>query len=523
MAMNIIDDGYSSSQTTTTQATAATVDNSKPQVSFILTMFNILCSAIGIGVLFLPSTLCGAGIYVGVAGILLIGLAADWSSRALVEATCKSQSKSLDDMFRTVLGNWAGHLYSFSVFFMLIGAMSVFTLLMGIQANDFYKGAFAKEQDLANFRIMSVTFSLICGCSLLLKDLKALSYVSIIKIGVILFIFIVALCFARNEYDTRRTLHVPGKVGSFTSEFPVHPTLLGFMKAMGSWQTAYLFHMGVSDMYFSMERRSYSRWSKVSKISVFIIAMLNVGFAVVGYLATADQLIQIDQQAKYDLCSSSGVFLSLYQVKSTFGKIMINTARCLIVFILMSSYPLIFYFLKEYTLLIIKNLFPIFYASKPKNILNYVTIFGVWALVLCCSVITEDPFTIINLMVSVVGTISVFLMPVLAWIQINGGLIYVFSCGLYGQAKDIENNIKHTIRDGNVNTTTSATKRQDEGSNGGKASILGMLAAQSVFWLSCAFIIIGVIISSMEMYQKAVAGQGISWRQTTFPLPSSKQ
>ena len=49
-----------------------------------------MCSAVGIGVLFLPSTLCGAGWPLGIAMILIIGLAADWSSRALVEATCKS-------------------------------------------------------------------------------------------------------------------------------------------------------------------------------------------------------------------------------------------------------------------------------------------------------------------------------------------------------------------------------------------------------------------------------------------------
>lgn len=50
-----------------------------------------MCSAVGIGVLFLPSTLCGAGWPLGIAMILIIGLAADWSSRALVEATCKSK------------------------------------------------------------------------------------------------------------------------------------------------------------------------------------------------------------------------------------------------------------------------------------------------------------------------------------------------------------------------------------------------------------------------------------------------
>ena len=250
-------------------------------------------------------------------------------------------------MFRNVLGDWAGHVYSFSVFFMLIGALSIFTLLMGIQLNDFY-GAMKNDpkEKLFSFRIMSIMFSLICGLSLLFKDLKALSYVSIIKIGVIVFILLVSLCYARSNYDYRRATEEHGS-GSFSDEFPVTPTLLGFMKAMGSWQTAYLFHMGVSDMYFSLENKSYSRWSKVSRISCFIIAMVNVAFAVIGYLATADQLIREKDQSRLDICSSSSVFLSLYVVNNTFGKTLVNMARCLIVFILMASYPLIFYFLKE--------------------------------------------------------------------------------------------------------------------------------------------------------------------------------
>ena len=129
---------------------------------------------------------------------------------------------------------------------------------------------------------------------------------------------------------------------------------------------------------------------------------------------------------------------------------------------------------------------------------------------MCCSLITADPFTIINLMVSVVGTISVFLMPVMAWIQINGGFGFVFSLGMYGR-DNIRNKKVVNVGDGGNETKT-------EGEVESKASIIGMLAAQSVFWLSCAFIIIGVIISGMELYQKAKVGQGIHWRQTVFPL-----
>ena len=118
-------------------------------------------------------------------------------------------------MFRKVLGPWAGHLYSISVFFLLIGALSIFILIMGIQVNNLIAGYLPKNATEATilgmtvsipipFRILSITFSLICGVSLFLRNLKVLSYVSIVKIAVMIFILIVAISFAFPEYYRRR-------------------------------------------------------------------------------------------------------------------------------------------------------------------------------------------------------------------------------------------------------------------------------------------------------------------------------
>ena len=291
-------------------------------------------------------------------------------------------------MFKKVLGPWAGHVYSISVFFLLIGALSIFILMMGIQANDLIKQSFGQEHK-RHFRELSIIFSIICGVSLFLRNLKVLSYVSIIKIIVMIFILIVAVSFSFYEYDRRRKsppnsyikLNEDDKknYGTFFGEFPVFPTILGFMKAMGSWQTAYLFHMGVSDMYFSMENKSYLRWSKVSRISCLCIAILNICFALVGYFATADQLINDPHQDAKDLCAVNDLFLSLYDATNTnnmIQKIGIQASRYLIIFILMASYPIIFYFLKEYTLLIVKNLFPSFHQSVKFQFHLFFTDFG---------------------------------------------------------------------------------------------------------------------------------------------------
>jgi len=494
---------------------ASSDDVDKPKISFILTMFNILCSSVGIGVLFLPTTLCGAGIPLGIASILLIGLAADWSSRALVEATCKSKSKSLEEMFQTVLGHWASHVYSISVFFLLIGALSIFIIMMGMQTNDVYLAYYditdseEMKREQFHFRILALCFSVLCGLSLFIRNLKMLSYVSIIKIVVIVVVLLISVAFAPGEYFRRRvvgekTIHGEDyELRSFAQEFPLWPTLLGFMKAMGSWQTAYLFHMGVSDMYFSLQNRSYAKWSRVSRLSVTLIATLNVCYAMVGYLATADQLHA--QRGDLDLCEKGVIFLSLYNTDGPLKNALIMAARGTIVLILMASYPLLLYFLKEYTVQIARNLAPEAVAKHSKERVSNAATVMVWLLVSGCSLITNNPFSVTNLVVSVVGTVVVFLMPVLCWMQIHGGFAHVFSLGLCAkkarnETGGLTKNVAVRVPSRSVTPAESERDIVEVGiEEEGKTTVLGMLAAQSVFWLSIAFIVMGLLITGLEM------------------------
>ena len=361
--------------------------------------------------------------------------------------TNQFQSKSLEEMFQTVLGRWASHVYSFSVFFLLIGALTIYIIFMGMQTQDVYcawnniTDTKVKEKMADNyFRHLALMFTVLCGLSLFIRNLKMLSYVSIIKIVVIILVLLLSAAYASPEYDRRRDCDQteqpnPGR-RCFTEEFPLWPTLFGFMKAMGSWQTAYLFHMGVSDMYFSLSHRSYAKWSRVSRLSVLLIATLNVCYAMIGYLATADALHPT--AGAVDLCQSEKIFLSLYETeydKNPMKWVLLMAGRGVIVLILMASYPLLFYFLKEYTVQIARNVAPKMVASRSKEAVSNVATLTLWLLVSGCSMITNSPFDVTNLVVSVVGTIVVFLMPALCWMQIHGGFVYVFSLGLCGQRR----------------------------------------------------------------------------------------
>ena len=435
------------------------------------------------------------------------------------------QSKSLEEMFRTVLGPRASHLYSFSVFFLLIGAISIFIIMMGVQTNDVYlayNGFTTKKEMEANsihFRILGLCFSGLCGLSLFIRNLKMLSYVSVIKIVVIILVLLLSVSYAPNEYFRRRERDPSsGRIRTFKEEFPLYPTLLGFMKAMGSWQTAYLFHMGVSDMYFSLQNRSYARWSRVSRLSVALIATINVCYAMTGYLATADSL-HPDKDA-VDLCSQGNLFLSYYQTDYAEDKgkwMLLMAGRGTIVLILMASYPLLFYFLKEYTIQIARSLIPQMLASQSTQSINIIFTVMLWLLITGWSMITGDPFKVTDLVGSVVGTIVVFLMPALCYIQIHGGFVYVFSLGLCGQKGRNENggNMTHGVRVPSQSMTVIESEKEmvEKGEcAGGKTTVLGMLSAQFVVYLSIAFVLIGLFITLLQMGK----GVDVVWRDTLY-------
>lgn len=68
--------------------------NDVEKVSPVFTIFNMMCSAIGMGVICIPSTLCGSGLYLGIILIVFFGFISDWSSRAVIKVTVHSKVKA---------------------------------------------------------------------------------------------------------------------------------------------------------------------------------------------------------------------------------------------------------------------------------------------------------------------------------------------------------------------------------------------------------------------------------------------
>lgn len=152
-----------------------------------------------------------------------------------------------------------------------------------------------------------------------------------------------------------------------------------------------------------------------------------------------------------------------------------------------------------------------------------------WIMILAFSLITEDPFSIINFQCTIFGTLLVFLLPGLVWIKAFGGFAYVFSFGYFSAkpmvvAFDVEKNGV-----GKSNKEIIKSKKTEDGQekdigmtvvevkNSVKTielpvtdSILDIISAQFVFIMGVILMVIGCIVS---LYGFMVE---IQWRQNSF-------
>ncbi len=134
-----------------------------------------------------------------------------------------------------------------------------------------------------------------------------------------------------------------------------YSSMFGFIKALGAWQASYLFHMGASDIYFSMKNRTKANWFSVSRIGCLIIGFISCGFVLVGFLAASGEpsrnLTKGPKEQIPDLCASSDMYLVLYLRDGW-----VRFCNMLLTVTLGLTYPLFFYFLREYVLGIAKKI-----------------------------------------------------------------------------------------------------------------------------------------------------------------------
>ena len=109
-------------------------------------------------------------------------------------------------MFECVMGKTGKYAYCISVVLMLFGAGTVYVVLMGVfgeQMLQTFGVPVEKFSRTDHFREYHVILSIGAGSLLLLKDLKALSYTSVIKCFVMVILVIMAFIFGFDEFKSR--------------------------------------------------------------------------------------------------------------------------------------------------------------------------------------------------------------------------------------------------------------------------------------------------------------------------------
>lgn len=370
-----------------------------------------------------------------------MGVMAHWTSCALVDTTIKSKSRDMSEMFHKVLGFKAKLIFELSLFLLLCGAVGVYIVL----TTEFAYELVGRETLTVNYRLLALCFAVVSMLLLKFSNMKALSYVSLIKVGVIVVALIVSAIYALPEINFRKDF-VTNHSGTGTkpavkqlieaaSVYPMTPTLFGLMKGLSPWMCSFIFHVGVNDMYASLQGRSMPLWRRCSKIAVTIVAVITLLYAAVGFLATSNQkMLPIlndmhadDRHAvrRNDLCSGhSGTFFGLYEENPV-----IRSMSAVLIVVLLLSYPLYFFFLKNLTLRLWKSIRPTDFEAYDETKRSFMASCLVWTLTLGFALIDNNPGKVLDLSTSFLSTIAVFLLPCIAWQKVHGGIGHCMTLG----------------------------------------------------------------------------------------------
>ena len=103
---------------------------------------------------------------------------------------------------------------------------------------------------------------------------------------------------------------------------------------------------------------------------------------------------------------------------------------------------MLFYFLREYAIAELKLLFPVNTSIEKvsDNMLQVYVTLGIWLCVTGFSIISDNPFTAVDICTAIIGTISILLLPSIAWIKQNGGYLNVFTFGYMNDSESGKNN-----------------------------------------------------------------------------------
>ncbi|CAL8147928.1 unnamed protein product [Orchesella dallaii] len=252
--------------------------------------FNYINSIIGSGIIGMPYALHQAGLFAGLALMIIVAIITDYSLVIMVKGGQLSGSFTYQGMMEAAFGRPGFYILSFIQFVYPVIAMISYNVIVGDTLTKvllYFSSVGAGETDKLEFQREAVVLLATAFITLPLSlykhvaKMSKVSFLSLVSIGIILLSIIIRLgsMDIKPTPDAWRTVN-PG----------------GIIQAIGVYAFAFMCHHNTFMIYGSMRNTSQEKWQKVTHISIGSSLVISLVFALVGYATFTGQVQGIKSQ-----------------------------------------------------------------------------------------------------------------------------------------------------------------------------------------------------------------------------------
>jgi amino acid permease len=287
----------------------------------ISTIFNLVNTTVGAGIVAIPLVLNQGGIAVGIVLMVLMALLSNYSLHLLISSSHIAKKYSYKDLAIAAFGTWVGPLFETAIVALCFGVCTVFVILIARMVPPQISSWAGRTGGIeSNVYLITGLIMLIIVFPLsALKRIQFLSFTSFIAIIGIM--YLVGVVF----YKFVARIVTPGlPVKDFVW---VNSDWMAILNSIPTLVFAYGSHITLLPMYHELKNRSPRKMSLIMNSSILLCLIFYAFVGLCGYLQFAD------------VAPFSDAILDLYDKDD----IPVVIARMFIAVVVILSYPLVHY------------------------------------------------------------------------------------------------------------------------------------------------------------------------------------
>jgi len=252
-------------------------DGETPTTTILNCAANLTNVIIGAGLLGVPLAVYQAGFVTGCIMLVLIGVVEAYSLRLMVEAGRRVHKYDFEDLCEHCFGRYGYLLNLFTIFSLDYGSCVAYLIIIGDTLTEVIKD-YTDSPTWTNRRVVIAMCASLAILPLsMLKDMKSLSFISIISTGAV---FGIILIIGIEGFGAHIGQNVAQAFDQAVGKLLINSDLF---TAFGTMAFAYVCHDVAFQVFQSLENPTPKRWARTVNLSMFMAFVISVLTGVLGF------------------------------------------------------------------------------------------------------------------------------------------------------------------------------------------------------------------------------------------------